>query len=111
MHKFISTIAIVAFTSIALVGAASAMSGGGVDSKMATPTAKIEASPGSGPQWKPVGGGLKAGGGFAGGQGTEPGETFYPNGTSGRPRSDCLFAGGTPKSGAGADGAVIWLCL
>lgn len=106
MHKLISTIAMAALVSISLAGAAAAMPGGGIDGKMAASSDKIEAGPGSSPQYKPVGG-FKVGGG-AGGQGTEPGDAFYP---PGHPRSDCLIAGGTPKSTVDAGGSILWLCL
>lgn len=108
MNKLISTLAIVAFTTVAFAGAASA-------------------GPGNGNQNQPMGGGggpqinLNLGGkipgmgnggqSYGGGETTSPGDAFYPDTSSvGAPRSKCERAGGRVVRQV-IDGDLVKLCV
>jgi hypothetical protein len=107
MNKLLTTIALVAVTSVALIGGASAMPGKGNGNQT------IAQQFGGGfqsPQYNGGAGGFNVGGGHAGGEIDSPGDAFYPDRSFvGDPRQDCLDAGGKPVRQHGA--AVEWACV
>jgi hypothetical protein len=105
MNKLITTITIVALTSVALAGGASAGPG--------NPGGNVQIGNQSGgggfqsPQLGGLGGfKLKTGGG---GDTTSPGDAFYPDIAVGDPKAFCIEQGGTPVRRF-AEGDFYWFC-
>lgn len=107
MHKFITTITLIALTTTAFVGSASAGPGNGNGNE--------QMGGGSGPQininWGIGGGKGGASGGGGGGEIASPGDAFYPDTSSvGDPRSKCDRAGGKTVRQV-IDGDLVVLCI
>ena len=104
MNKFISTIALVALTTVAFATAASAGPGNGNNNQQmgGSQSPQINLN---------LGGGIKkTGGGYVGGDSTSPGDAFYPDtGAVGDPKADCLNQGGRPVRIAG-EYDFYWSC-